>query len=147
WREDVQGALLGLSARHGRGAVARAVVDGVCLSERHVLAIAEEAVGREPLVVQVAGRGVSASPWREARALALGRPLSLLDEPDASALGAAMLGLAAAEDGDLGASERLRANAEPVAQVVPDGAFARYEAASHAALAWADGTALSPRPL
>jgi hypothetical protein len=28
---------------------------------------------------------------------------------------------------------------------VQDGAFARYEAASHAALAWADG--LSPRPL
>jgi xylulokinase len=46
WRSDVAGALLGLSARHGRAALARAVVDGVCLSERHVLSVAEQAVGR-----------------------------------------------------------------------------------------------------
>ena len=138
WRSDVAGALLGLSSRHGREDVARAVVDGVCLSERHVLSIAEEAVGHEAAEVRVAGRGVSQAVWRGARRAALARPLVLLDESDASALGAAMLALAAAEDGDLSGSERLRSATERVDRAPDAGAFARYASASRAALAWAD---------
>jgi xylulokinase len=143
WRSDVGAALLGLSSRHGRADIARAVVDGVCLSERHVLSISEEAVGREAASVRVAGRGVSRSVWRDARRAALARPLLLLDEPDASALGAAMLALAAAEDGDLAGANRLRSDTERVERAPDAAAFDRYEAASHAALAWADG--LTPR--
>jgi xylulokinase len=138
WRSDVAAALLGLSSRHGRADVARAVVDGVCLSERHVLSIAEQAVGHEAAEVRVAGRGVSQAVWCGARRAALARPLVLLDESDASALGAAMLALAAAEDGDLSGTERLRSATERVERAVDGGAFSRYEAASNAAVRWAD---------
>ena len=76
-----------------------------------------------------AGRGVSAAPWRDARRAAFARPLLLLDEADASALGAAMLGAAAAAGGDLAGADRLRSGAgAPRRQ--RSGGFARYRAAS-----------------
>ena len=136
WRPDVGGALLGLSSQHGPAEIARAVVAGVCLSERHVLSVAEEALGRAAPVVRVAGRGVSRAPWRDARREALARPLVLLDESDASALGAAMLALAAAEDGDLSGTDRLRSGTERVESPADSGAFQRYRAASQAVLEW-----------
>ncbi len=136
WRPDVGGALLGLSSQHGPAEIARGVVAGVCLSERHVLSVAEEALGRAAPVVRVAGRGVSRAPWRDARREALARPLVLLDESDASALGAAMLALAAAEDGDLSGTNRLRSGIERVDSPADSGAFQRYRAASQAVLEW-----------
>ncbi len=136
WRADVGGALLGLSSRHGPAEIARAVIAGVCLSERHVLSVAEEALGRPAPAVRIAGRGVSGTPWRDARREALARPLVLLDEPDASALGAAMLALAAAERGDLSGTDRLRSGSERVESPADSGAFQRYRAASQAVLEW-----------
>jgi sugar (pentulose or hexulose) kinase len=138
WRSDVAGALFGLSAMHGAAALARAVVAGVCFSERHVLSLAEAAVGRESELVRIAGRGVSTPPWRDARREAFARPLRLLEEPDASALGAAMLGAAAAAGGDLASAERLRSGAEQVGGLADSGGFRRYLAASEATLAWTD---------
>jgi xylulokinase len=138
WRSDVAGALFGLSALHGAADLARAVVAGVCLSERHVLALAEAAGGRESGVIRVAGRGVSQPPWRDARRDAFARPLLLLEEPDASALGAAMLGAAAAAGGDLACAERLRAGAVRVDGGAESGAFTRYLAASASTLTWTD---------
>jgi xylulokinase len=143
WRSDVAGALFGLSAMHGAAALARAVVAGVCCSERHVLSLAEAAVGRESELVRIAGRGVSTPPWRDARREAFGRPLRLLEEPDASALGAAMLGAAAAAGGDLASAERLRSGAEQVGGLADSGGFRRYLAASEATLAWTDATSLT----
>jgi hypothetical protein len=60
----------------------------------------------------------------------------LLDESDASALGAAMLALAAAEDGDLSGTNRLRSGTEGVDSPADSGAFQRYRAASQAVLEW-----------
>ena len=96
WRTDVRAVVLGLGSEHGPAELARAVVGGVCLSEADVLAVAEEHTGSAAGAVAVAGRGAGQAPWREARLAALGRPLHLLADPDASALGAAMLGAAAA---------------------------------------------------
>jgi xylulokinase len=144
WRSDVAGAFFGLSAMHGAAALARAVVAGVCFSERHVLSIAEAAVGRESEVVRVAGRGVSTAPWRDARREAFARPLLLLEEADTSALGAAMLGAAAAQGGDLASADRLRSGAERAEGAHESGGFARYRAASASTLAWTDSGALRP---
>jgi xylulokinase len=144
WRSDVGGAFLGLSARHGRAELARAVVLGVCSSERHVLSIAEQAVGREAATVHVAGRGVSGPVWRDARRAVLGRSLLLLDESDSSALGAAMLAVAAAEGGELAGASRLRSGTERIERAGGADEFGPYEAASQAALAWADAR-ISPR--
>jgi sugar (pentulose or hexulose) kinase len=144
WRSDVSGAFFGLSAMHCAAALARAVVAGVCCSERHVLSIAEAAVGRESEMVRVAGRGVSTAPWRDARREAFARPLLLLEEADSSALGAAMLGAAAAQGGDLANADRLRSGAERADGAADSGGFARYRAASAATLAWTDSGSLRP---
>ena len=141
WRSDVAGAFFGLSALHGAADLARACVAGVCFSERHVLALAEAAVGRESELVRVAGRGVSAAPWRDARRAAFARPLLLLEESDSSALGAAMLAAAAAQGGDLACAERLRSGSERVDGAADAGGFARYRAASASAIAWTDSEA------
>ena len=45
WRTDVRAVVVGLGAEHGPAELARAVVDGVCLSEADVLAVAEEHTG------------------------------------------------------------------------------------------------------
>lgn len=107
WRTDVRGALLGLSAQDGAKEIAHAVVMGVCLSECDVLSLAEQHTSTTAAEVRVAGRGASQPPWLGARLAALGRPLRLLGEPDASALGAAMLAAAAANGGDLAAARPL----------------------------------------
>jgi xylulokinase len=144
WRSDVAGAFFGLSAMHDAAALARAVVSGVCFSERHVLSVAEAAVGHASEIVLVAGRGVSTAPWRDARREAFARPLLLLDEADTSALGAAMLGAAAAEGGDLASADRLRSGAERVEGAAESGGFGRYRAASASTLAWTDSGLLRP---
>ena len=143
WRTDVRGALLGLSVEHGAAELAQAVVMGVCLSELHVLATAEEQLGWVAGEVDVAGRGTSGPPWREARLAALGRSLHLLDEPDASALGAAMLAAAAANGGDLAAARGLRAQAQQVIPEVCEGEspqrrLDRYLRATAVSRRWAD---------
>jgi xylulokinase len=142
WRTDVRAVALGLDAGHGPAELARAVVAGVCLSEADVLAIAEAHAGSSTAVA-VAGRGAAEPPWREGRLSALGKPVRVLSESDASALGAAMLGAAAAE-GDLAASSRLRGGVEffaPPAEA-PEAASVRLAAfreAAAASIAWSDG--------
>jgi sugar (pentulose or hexulose) kinase len=141
WRTDVRGVLLGVGSEHGPADLARAVVDGVCLSEADVLAVAEEHTGTAPAEVAVAGRGAGEAPWLEGRLASLGRPLRVLGEPDASALGAAMLGAAAGE-GALAAAAELRgkmATAAPAAgRRTPSERLARFRRAAEASLSWHD---------
>ena len=141
WRTDVRAVVLGVGSEHGPAELARAVVDGVCLSEADVLAVAEHHTVSAPAAVAVGGRGAGQAPWREARLAALGRPLHLLGEPEASALGSAMLGAAAAE-GALAATGLLRGVMETVAPESgsrPSPArLARFRQAAHASLSWQD---------
>src|SRR4029450_7401372 len=92
WRTDVRGALLGIAAADSAAELARAVVMGVCLSELHVLATAEDELGAAVDEVEVGGRGTSEPPWQEARLAALGRPLRLVGEPDPAGVGAGRVG-------------------------------------------------------
>ena len=145
WRTDVRGAFLGLSARDGAAELARAVVAGVCLSELHVLSSAETQLGARAGEVRVAGRGASLAPWRKARLAALQRPLDVLDESDASALGAAMLAAAAANGGDLARTRGLRGSLERVEPTAAEtdrgpGDFERYLQGSDVCLAWSRAT-------
>jgi sugar (pentulose or hexulose) kinase len=109
------------------------------MSEADVLAVAEEHTGSAPTAVAVAGRGAGEAPWLEARLEALGRPLHLLAEPDASALGAAMLGAAAAE-GTLAAARPLRGGVEVAAPATgsrpASGRLARFRQAARASQSW-----------
>jgi xylulokinase len=145
WRTDVRSVLLGISVHDGPAELARAVVEGVCLSERHVLSVAEEYLGTTADEVGVAGRGVSEPPWHEARLAVLARPVRLLGEPDASALGAAMLAAAAASGGDLSAVRALRGELRTTSPSESDREsaerrFNAYRRAVDASLGWADNT-------
>ena len=146
WRTDVRAVVLGLGSEHGPAELARAVVDGVCLSEADVLAVAEEHTGSAPTAVAVAGRGADQAPWLDARLAALGRPLHLLAEPEASALGAAMLGAAAAE-GALTAARPLRRGVEIAAPGAGSGAssarLARFRQAAQTSQSWQDADVCS----
>ena len=139
WRTDVRAVVLGVGSEHGPAELARAVVGGVCLSEADVLAVAEEHTGTTAGAVAVAGRGAGEAPWREARLAALGRPLHVLADPDASALGAAMLG-AAATAGTLAAAGPLRGGVEivrPAAGSSTSSArLARFRRAAQVSLSW-----------
>jgi xylulokinase len=142
WRTDVRAVALGLGTEHGPADLARAVVEGVCLSEADVLAVAEDHAGTSPAAVTVAGRGASGPPWIDGRLSALGKPVRVLAEADVSALGAAMLGAAAAE-GDLAASGGLRGELEcfaPSETAAGPAAtrLAAFRRAAAAAIAWSD---------
>jgi xylulokinase len=140
WRTDVRAVVHGLSSEDGPAELALAVVLGVCLSELDVLSTVEEDLGADPADVCVAGRGVSQPPWLAARLAALARPLRLLDEEEATALGAAMLGAAAASGGDLVAARPLRGRIRDVAPDAPArevaaAALATYRRTAAASLA------------
>ncbi|HEU4976288.1 MAG TPA: FGGY family carbohydrate kinase [Baekduia sp.] len=139
WRTDVRGGFLGLSADDGPADIARAVVLGVCLSELDVLSVAEEHLGARATEVRVGGRGAGTPPWSQARLATLGRPMRVLEERDASALGAAMLGAAAAH-GELAAARALRghdAQHEPL-EAGSSTLLEAYREAAQASLAWSD---------
>jgi sugar (pentulose or hexulose) kinase len=115
------------------------VVLGVCLSEADVLAVAEAHIGVRVASVHVAGRGAAKAPWRQARLNVLGRALHLLDEADASALGAAMLGAAAANGGNFDVMRSLRARSEllepgPGAVDAASAQLARYRSLASASI-------------
>ncbi len=146
WRTDVRAVVLGLGAEHGPAELANAVVRGVCLSEADVLAVAEEHTGPAGSAVAVAGRGSGEPPWREARLAALGRPLRVLTDPDASALGAAMLGAAAAA-GTLAAARAIRGSVEIVEPAAgasgPSPHLARFRRAAQVSLSWQEADSSS----
>jgi sugar (pentulose or hexulose) kinase len=142
WRTDVRAVAFGVGTGHGPAELARAVVDGVCLSEADVLTVAEAHAGSSPAAVAVAGRGAAEPPWREGRVRALGRSVRVLAEADASALGAAMLGAATAE-GDLAAAGMLRGGTEIFTSSAEDAAdaatrLAAFRHAAGASMAWSD---------
>ena len=148
WRSDVRGAMLGLSATHGTAALTRAVLDGVALSERHILSVAEAEAGQRATEIRIAARDAAGAAWRAARLSAFARPLLFLAEEHASALGAAMLGAAAA-DGDLARSRDLsqrfqRAEPDPETAAASEQAFVRYLSAATASVEWSSPDAGAP---
>ena len=86
----IGGAFVGLRAEHGRGALARAVVEGVALALREGLTAARElGVGVER--VRLAGGAARHPFWARVLADVFGLPVEMGATEDASALGAAML--------------------------------------------------------
>lgn len=94
------GAFVGLSHGSDRAVLAKAVLDGVAYALRDNLA-ALEAAGTKVTRVTAVGGGSRSALWLETIATALGVPVDLPAEGDfGAALGAARLGLIAAEDAD-----------------------------------------------
>jgi xylulokinase len=102
-RDDasVRGALIGLSERHDRGALAFAIIEGVALAVAAVLEILA-AAGSQATELRVGGGGSRIPLAGQLKADVLGLPVRHLDV-DSAGLGAAMLaaraaGLGAADD-------------------------------------------------
>ena len=112
---------------------------GVGMTARHVLDVAEES-GAEIDEVVIAGRSAREPGWIDARLASLGKPLRLIQEPDTSSLGAAML--AAMADGralaDLSGLRGEVVVVEPSAgqRTQAAVAYARFREASRLALEW-----------
>lgn len=88
---DARGAFVGLELRHDRGALVRAVLEGVAFGLRDSLELLH-GLGAEPAVARISGGGARSTLWREIVASVLGLPLELTESAEGSAFGAALLG-------------------------------------------------------
>jgi xylulokinase len=92
---DARGAFVGLSLRHDRGALARAVLEGVAFGLRDSLDLIA-ALGEQPGLGRVSGGGASSELWLQIVASALEMPLQRVAVDEGAAFGAAILAGAAA---------------------------------------------------
>ena len=88
-------ALTGLSLRHDRGAVTRAVLEGVAYGLRDSLELLKD-LGVEPRAARVSGGGARSDLWLRILASVLDLPLERTAADEGSAYGAAVLGGVAA---------------------------------------------------
>jgi xylulokinase len=85
-----RGAFTGLSVRHDRGALARAVLEGVAFGLRDSLELLRE-LGVAPSVGRVSGGGARSELWLKIVASVLQLPLERTESEEGSAYGAALL--------------------------------------------------------
>jgi xylulokinase len=98
---DVRGAFTGLELRHDRGALCRAVLEGVAYALRDSLELLRE-LGVEIESARVSGGGARGRLWLEIVSSVLGIPLELTAVEEGSAYGAALLaGVAAGVHADV----------------------------------------------
>jgi xylulokinase len=88
---DARGAFTGLSLRHDRGALARAVLEGVAFGLRDCLDVVRS-VGAAPEVGRASGGGARSELWLKIVASALELPVERVAVEEGAAYGAAMLG-------------------------------------------------------
>ncbi len=91
---DARGAYAGLSLRHDRGALVRALLEGVAYGLRDSLDLIGElgGVGGAPTLGRVSGGGARSDEWLRIVASVLELPLERVAVQDAAAFGAALLG-------------------------------------------------------
>jgi len=124
----------GLSLRHDRGALARAVLEGVAYGLRDSLELLRE-LGVEPRAGRASGGGAHSRLWLEIVASVLELPLERCVVEEGAAYGAALLagvaeGVFASAEEAVSACVRVRETVEPNAawaRVYEDG-YARYRA-------------------
>jgi xylulokinase len=127
---NARGAFIGLSQRHDRGALARAVLEGVAFGLRDSLELLA-AIGVQAEVGRVSGGGSRSSLWLRIVASVLGLPLEKTAVEEGAAYGAALLGgVAAGTFADV--HEAVAACVEAVDTIEPEAGWvdvyaARYE--------------------
>ena len=92
---DARGAFAGLSIRHNRGALVRAVLEGVAFALRDSLDLVAE-LGGSPAFGRVSGGGAGSDLWLAIVASVLELPLERVAVDEGAAFGAAILGGVAA---------------------------------------------------
>jgi xylulokinase len=87
---EARGAFTGLSSRHDRGALARAVMEGVAFGLRDSLELLQD-LGVEAAVGRVSGGGARSDVWVRIVASALRLPIERMQIEEGAAYGAALL--------------------------------------------------------
>ena len=87
---EARGAFVGLSVRHDRGALWRAMLEGVAYALRDSLELLR-ALGARPESGRVSGGGARSELWLRILASVLGLPLETTESEEGSAFGAALL--------------------------------------------------------
>lgn len=142
-----RGAFAGLGLRHDRGALMRAVLEGVAFGLRDSLDLVNE-VGVPASAGRVSGGGARSELWLQIVASALELPLQRVAVEEGAAFGAALLGGVAAGVWDdietaIAAAVRVTSVVDPVAEWVEPyrEAAARYRALYPALRDWRERTA------
>jgi xylulokinase len=127
-----RGAFTGLSLTHDRGALVRAVLEGVAYGLRDSLELLR-GLGVRPVSARVSGGGARSDLWTRIAASVLGLPLERTAVEEGAAYGAALLGAVAggvfADAAEaVAACVRVRDTVEPALewQKVYDERYARY---------------------
>ena len=89
---DARGAFAGLSIRHDRGALVRAVLEGVAFALRDSLDLIAELGANPPSCGRVSGGGARSELWTQIVASVLELPLERVAVDEGAAFGAAILG-------------------------------------------------------
>jgi xylulokinase len=113
---DARGAFAGLSLRHDRGALARAVVEGVAFGLRDSLDLLRE-LGVEPRVARASGGGAASDLFLRVVASALELPVERVAVDEGAAYGAALL--AGVGAGEFASVQEAAALARPTATIEP----------------------------
>jgi sugar (pentulose or hexulose) kinase len=88
--EDARGVLMGLTLQHTRAHVVRALLEGICFVVRRNVE-AFSAAGVPTHQVRSLGGGARSAVWKQMEADVTGLPVLTTRQPDAGALGAAIL--------------------------------------------------------
>ncbi len=120
---DARGAFTGLSVRHDRGALVRAVLEGVAFGLRDSLDLIDELAGSTIELGRVSGGGARSEEWLRIVASVLDLPLERVAVDEGAAFGAAILGGVAAGTWDdvhaaVAATVRPRERIDPVPEWV-----------------------------
>lgn len=86
-----QGAFVGLTPRHTRGHMTRAVLEGVAYGLRDNFRLLQSAGLPLPNEVRISGGGAKSGLWRQIIANVLGTELTLVEVTEGAAMGAAIL--------------------------------------------------------
>ncbi|MDX1547434.1 MAG: xylulokinase [Rhodothermales bacterium] len=86
-----RGAFAGLTLRHARGHLTRAVLEGVAFGLRDNLRLLGEAGLPPPSTIRLSGGGARAALWRQILADVLAVPLATVETTEGAAFGAALL--------------------------------------------------------
>jgi xylulokinase len=125
--ERARGAFVGLTGATTRAAMARAVFEGLSFQTRASVEALTRATGVDARRIVVMGGGVKNALWLRARADALGRAVEVVEDPDVTPRGAAMLaGIGIGVFGDF--DDAVARFAAPTRLIEPDATNARLYA-------------------
>ena len=91
WNANARSAFIGMSFAHGRGELARSVMEGVVLEIRDIMDSWYRA-GVEVDVLRLGGGATKSKLWNQIQADVYGKPVQTLKVGESTALGAALLG-------------------------------------------------------